>query len=269
MQNEIDLRTLLDKEIEKRKIVAVAAAKKAGRILLSHFGRKISIKTKGDRDYATEMDLRSEKLITTMIRKYFPGDNILAEENKYSSSDSSYKWIIDPLDGTHNYMYGIRDFGISIALAKNNEIILGVIYMPLNNEAFSAIKGNGAYLNARKISVSKRPLRRSTMVYDSRIRLHKKTMMRNLGLLSEKVFNIRMYGSSVRGLTYLAQGKVDVVLEYDEKIWDCAAGLIIVEEAGGIITDLKGNKWGINTRQYVAANPVIHKDILKIVKKPK
>lgn len=289
----------MDKEILKRKDIAVLAAKKAGGLLLAHFGRKIVVKTKGDRDYATEIDLRSEKMITDLIKSKFPDDNILAEENKYGVSNSAYKWIIDPIDGTHNYMYGIRDFGISIALAKNEKIMVGVIYMPIGDELYVAVMGNGAYLITgnnneiasplarndtslviarseatkqpklivKKICVSKRPLRQATMVHDSSVRAFKKDMIKNLGLLSEQVFNMRMYGCSVRGLTYLAQGKVDLVVEYDEKIWDCAAGLLLSHEAGAKITDFKGKPWDINTSQYIASNPVIHASILKTIKK--
>lgn len=254
------------KDILKRKNIAVLAAYKAGRLLLSNFEKKISIKTKGDRDYVTGIDLKSEKLITDLIKQNFPADNILAEENKYGASDSPFKWIIDPIDGTHNYMYGIRDFGISIALSENEKIVLGVIYMPIGDELYCAVKGKGAYLNSKRISVSKRPLRQATMVHDSSIRAFKKEMLANLSLLTEQVFNMRMYGCSVRGLTYLAQGKVDLVIEYDEKIWDCMAGLLIVHEAGGKITDFKGKNWDINTSQYIASNPVVHSSILKTLK---
>ena len=257
----------MDKEIIKRKNIAVLSAKKAGRLLLAHFGKKIVVKTKGDRDYATEIDFKSEKMITDLIKDSFPDDNILAEENKYGVSNSVFKWIIDPLDGTHNYMYGIRDFGISIALAKNEKIVVGVIYMPIGDELYAAVRGSGAYLNSKRINVSKRPLKQSTMVHDSSIRLFKKEMIDNLGFLSEQVFNMRMYGCSVRGLTYLAQGKVDLVIEYDEKIWDCAAGLLLAHEAGGKITDFTGKPWDINTSQYIASNPVIHARILKTFKK--
>jgi myo-inositol-1(or 4)-monophosphatase len=260
---------IMDKGIVERRNIAVFAAKKAGRLLLAHFEKKVVVKTKGDRDYATEIDLKSEKMITDFIKSEFPHDNILAEENKYGVSDSPYKWIIDPIDGTHNYMYGIRDFGISIALAYKEKIVVGVIYMPIGDEMYVAVRGNGAYLNSKKIHVSKRPIRQATMVHDSSIRAFKKNMIKNLSVLSEKVFNLRMYGCSVRGLTYLAQGKVDVVVEYEEKIWDCAAGLLLAHEAGGKITDFQGKQWDIKTSSYIASNPVIHKEILNVLKHTK
>ena len=259
----------MDKEIIKRKNIAVLAARKAGKLLLAHFEKKVIVKTKGDRDYATEIDLKSEKMITDMIKREFPDDNILAEENKYGVSDSPYKWIIDPIDGTHNYMYGIRDFGISIALANKEKIFFGVIYMPIGDEMYVAVRGNGAYLNSKKIHVSKRPIKQATLVHDSSIRAFKKNMLKNLGYLSEKVFNLRMYGCSVRGLTYLAQGKVDAVVEYEEKIWDCAAGLLLAHEAGAKITNFQGKPWDIKTNMYIASSPVIHKDLLKVLKHSK
>jgi myo-inositol-1(or 4)-monophosphatase len=256
----------LDKEITARKQIAVKAVKEAGQILCANFGKVLKIKSKGDRDLVSNIDLKSEKTIISLIKKYFPGDDILSEENKYQLSGSDFKWVIDPIDGTHNYIRGIEVFGISIALAFNDEVVIGVIYMPMLDEMYMAQRGQGTYLNNKKIHVSKKRLKESTIIFDSTIRYDKKPMLVSLGRLADKVFNIRMFGSTVRSLTYVAEGKAEVEIEYCDKVWDFAAGLLLVEEAGGTATDFKGRKWNLKTVGYVASNRVIHKDILKMLK---
>ncbi|MBN1621029.1 MAG: inositol monophosphatase [Endomicrobiales bacterium] len=254
-------------EIAKRKNAAIEAARKTGKILLDNFGKKLNIKSKGDRDLATNVDLKAEATITGIIKKRFPADNILAEEKKYKPAKSKFRWIIDPLDGTHNYIRGIEAFGTSIALAYENTIVLGVIYMPVLREFYFAQKGKGAYLNNKKIRVSKKILIQTTMVYDSAFRRLRNKKLLYLGKLADRVFNIRMFGSSIRSLTYLACGKADLIVEFDEKPWDCAAGIILVKEAGGRVTDHNGKHWDISMPDYIASNGRNHNDVLRIFKK--
>ena len=253
-------------DLTRRKEIAVKAAEQAGRILVDNFGRAIKIKDKGDWSLVSEVDLASEEKIIGLIKKACPQDDILSEEGKEGTiSNSEFKWVIDPLDGTHNYIKGITVFGVSIALEFKNEVMLGVIYMPLANELYVAEKDKGAYLNNKKISVSERDLNRATLIYDSSIRYNKRPMIDCLEKLSDKVFNIRMFGSSVRSLSYIAEGRVELAIEYNDKPWDFAAGLLLVEEAGGRATDLQGNKWSIDSAGYVASNGKVHEDILRII----
>ena len=255
-----------DSEVSKRKELAVKAAKEAGKILKAHFGRTIQVRTKGERSLVTDVDLKAEEKIVNLIKRDYPEDNILSEETKYRIFDSDFRWIIDPLDGTHNYIRGMENFGTSIALAYRDKVILGVIYLPMSDELYFAEKGRGAFLNQRKISVSRKDLDHTTMIYDSTIRLNKGPMLKYLDRLVDFVFNIRMFGSTVRGLTYVAEGKADLEIEYNDKPWDFAAGLLLVEEAGGKATDLKGKKWTLNSKGYVASNGRVHSKVLKIIK---
>ena len=133
-------------EIKRRKKLAIKAAKEAGKILKAHFGRTIQVKSKGERSLVTDVDLKAEKKIVNLIKKDYPLDNILSEETQYRAFDTDFKWIIDPLDGTHNYIRGMENFGTSIALAYKNQVILGVIYLPMSDELYFAEKGKGVFL---------------------------------------------------------------------------------------------------------------------------
>ena len=252
-------------ELVARKNIAIKAAKQAGRMLSSRFGRINKIKAKGDRDLVTDIDLKAEGIIKSQIINNFPQDSIISEENPFEQR-SEFKWIIDPLDGTHNYIHNIDIFGVSIALAYKDEVVMGVIYMPQEDELYFAQKKRGAYLNGKRISVSQRKIKETTMIFDSSIRYQKNTMLKGLGRLIDEVFNVRMFGSTVRGLSYVAEGKAEAEIEYNDTLWDFAAGLLLVEEAGGRVTDLSGKKWNIKTKGYIASNGRIHNQILKLIK---
>ena len=271
-------------DIEGRKRIAIKACKGISGILMDNFGKAIRIRNKGDRDLVTDIDKKAEKKIIELINKNFPEDNILAEESYPLPSDAAFtpldsklniqrdkhltgfRWIIDPIDGTHNFIHDIGIFGTSIALEFKKTVVTGVIYMPCTDELYIAQKGKGAYCNGKRITVSKRKLREATMVYDSGIRYNKKQMLNGLNRLVDKIFNVRMFGSTARSLTYLAEGKVDIEIEFNDKVWDFAAGLLLVEEAGGKASDFKGKSWNTDTQGYIASNGIIHKDVLKIMK---
>ena len=253
-------------QIEQRSTLAGQAATAAGRLLKENYGKINMITKKGDRNYVTNVDIASEAFIVSRIFSRFPFDSILAEEEKYPGGVSGFKWVIDPLDGTHNFMYGIKDFGVSIAIEYNGEVVAGVIFLPMDNELFSAVKNKGAFCNGKRIRVSRRPLNRSTLVYDSNLRTDEHHKVKHLFAFAQAVFNLRMYGSSVRNLTMIAQGKADVAVEFDDQPWDCAAGLLLIAEAGGKITALEGKPWPATPRGYVASNPVVHQKVLAIVR---
>lgn len=252
----------MDIHIDKRKELAIEAAREAGRVLRENFGKVIRVKNKADGSVVTDIDLKAEERIVRLIKESYPEDNILSEETRYRKFVSDFRWIIDPLDGTHNYIRNIDVFGISIALEFRAEVIVGVIYMPRTEELYVGQKGKGAYCNGKKISVSKRSLKETTMAYDSNVRHNKEPMLSGLGRLVDKVFNVRMFGSTVRSLSYLAEGKVDLEVEYTDKVWDFAAGLLLVEEAGGKATDFQGKRWNTGTLGYVASNGIAHKEVL-------
>lgn len=252
--------------ITGRKKLAIRACKEIGRILQGSFGKAIKVRSKGDRDLVTNIDKRCEKLILRLIKRHYPGDGILSEESPNFPSRSGFRWIIDPIDGTHNFIHHIEIFGTSCALEFKGEVVLGVIYMPWTDELYTAQKGRGAYCNGKRISVSKRSLRQSTVIYDSSLRLNKREMLKGLGGLVDKIFNVRMFGSTVRSLTYVAKGKAEAEIEFNDKVWDFAAGLLLVEEAGGKSTDFKGRPWNTKTKTYIASNGIVHRELLKIIK---
>jgi len=248
------------------KEVAIRAAKEAGEILVKNFGKVSKIKAKKEGGLVTNADLEAERKIINLIRKKYPGHSILSEENGKIKGDPEYRWIIDPLDGTHNYVRGIKIFGVSIALEHKGKVILGVIYIPFGNQLYLAQKGEGSYLNGKKIRVSQRKLKEASMIYDSSISLDReKIIVKNLEKLAKRVFNLRMFGSSARSLSYIAEGKVDFEVEYNDKPWDFSAGALIVEEAGGKVTDLHGRAWSPWTRGYIASNGKLHEEVLRII----
>ena len=252
-------------ELVARKNIAAKAAKQAGRMLTGRFGKIKRIKAKGDRDLVTDIDLAAERIIKNQIIRKFPQDSILSEENSREQK-SDFKWIIDPMDGTHNYIHNINIFGVSIALAYKDRVVVGVIYMPQEDELYVAQKKMGTYLNGKRIWVSQRRIKETTLIFDSSIRYQEDRMLKDLRKLADEVFNVRMFGSTVRGLTYVAEGKADAEVEYNDKLWDFAAGLLLIEEAGGRVSDLTGRKWNIKTRGYIASNGRIHNQILKLIK---
>jgi myo-inositol-1(or 4)-monophosphatase len=242
------------------------AARKSGRILVENFGKIEKISKKYDGTLVTNVDLKMEKEIVKVIREKFPKDEILSEENIYPVKNSPFRWIVDPLDGTHNFIRGVNIVGTSIALEFNKKVIMGIIHMPFAKELYFACKGCGSYLNNKKISVSNRKLKEATLIYDSNvINEQTETMLEHLKKLKNKVFIMRMFGSTARSLSYIAEGKADLEIEYTDKVWDFAAGAILIEEAGGKFTDHKGNPWNTKSKDYIASNSLIHGEVLKML----
>lgn len=252
--------------------IAIKAARLAGGTVLDHLGKisKRDIDLKQASDFVTTVDRESEEIIIGAIKEHFPHHLILAEESIKESAGEAYRWIIDPLDGTTNYIHGYPVFSVSIALEYRGEIIAGVIFDPLREELFSTEKGGGAFLNGHPIRVSEIgvlkdslittgfPFRRKEMI-DPYLRL-----FRNLFL---KVSDLRRAGSAALDLAYLACGRCDGFFEIGLSPWDIAAGSLLIEEAGGVITDFGGEDGHIWTGNVVAGTPAVHREILKEVKK--
>ena len=246
------------------KDLAVAAAKEAGKILVENFGKIERVDIKGVRDLVSNVDIASENRIIELIQAQYPDHNILCEESEGEVTDSEYKWIIDPLDGTHNYIYGIETYGISIALERGGELILGVIYMPYSDELYCAEKGKGAYFNGEPIHVSERTMENAMVIFDST--LHPDAERTNfLSVLVDETFGLRISGSAVWNLTRVAMGIADLIVEYGDKPWDFAAGGLMVEEAGGKLTTLDGDKWSPYIQGYLASNGKLHDEVLQLL----
>jgi myo-inositol-1(or 4)-monophosphatase len=246
--------------------IGVEAAQEAGNFLWDNFGKINQIESKGDRNLATNLDREAEKIIVDKIKTHFPKHGIIAEEGGKQGYSEEYLWIIDPLDGTHNYIRKINIFGVSIGVLYKEKFVGGIIYMPVEKELYVAEKANGSYKNNKRISVSsKSDLKECSISYDSSIRYSPLVMLKGLENLAEEVFNIRMFGSSARVLSYIAEGKLDAAVEFNDRPWDFAGGVCIIEEAGGKLTDLKGNTLSYKTIGYIASNGIIHKKIKKFV----
>jgi len=248
--------------------VAVSAAKQAGDFLLYNFGKVSAIQKKGDRNFATNLDQEAERIALAAIGARFPGHGIIAEESGKRDTGSDYLWIIDPLDGTHNFMRNIAIFGVSIGILYKKDFVAGVIYMPKDKEVYLAEKGSGAYKNGKKIAVSTTDtLNNCSISFDSSIRYSPQVMLEVLGDLAEKVFNIRMFGSSARVLSYIAEGRLDFAVEFHDRPWDFAGGVCIVEEAGGRIAELRtGCRVSHETIGYIASNARVYDMVNAVVR---
>ena len=249
---------------------AVKAAEHAGKIILDNLG-KISrgeIGAKQTSDFVTHVDRESEQVIIKTIKESFPAHSFLAEESVKELNTDGYRWIIDPLDGTTNFIHGYPVFSVSIALEYKREIILGVIFDPLKKEMFNSEKGKGAFLNGYPIKISS-----VTSLKDGLITTGFPFRKKDLLDIYLKAFNnillrvsdLRRAGSAALDLAYLACGRCDGFFEIGLGAWDMAAGSIIIKEAGGIVTDFGGGEEYLSSGNIVAAIPSIHKGILKEV----
>lgn len=244
--------------------VAIKAGKESGEILMKYFKKNVKVMEKTDRSPVTIADKQSEKKIILAIKKYFPDHNFLCEEFKYKKTNSEYKWIIDPLDGTRNFVRDVPFFGNCIALEKDEKVVVGVINMPALNLFAYASFGNGAFINGKRVKVSKiNKIEDAFLCFGSveeYLRLYKNQFYN----LIKSCHGHRGFGDTLMFLL-LAQGCADIVIDTVYP-WDIAAAKIIVEEAGGKLTDFNGNDT-IYSGQSVATNRLLHKDVLKIFKK--
>ncbi|MBI4018843.1 MAG: inositol monophosphatase [Candidatus Aenigmarchaeota archaeon] len=250
----------MSKEME----LAIKAAKNAGKIIMKHYSKIDKLHYKSARDFATQADFDAEKSIISAIKKVFPAHAILAEESGESGSSDS-KWIIDPLDGTHNFVVEVPLFGVGIALERKGQVVLSVIYLPCSKELYSAEKGKGAFLNGKRIFVS--PRKENFMVtFGGFWGISDPFVRKRFDKLAEKFHDdFRIPGSAVVQLAWLASGKADGSLMLNEKPWDIAPALI-VEEAGGVVTGINGEKWTPYLTHYVAATKMLHREILNLAR---
>ncbi|MDR0618165.1 MAG: inositol monophosphatase [Endomicrobium sp.] len=249
--------------------IALAAAHKGAEVLLKHYNGKLNVEYKGEIDPVTQADKGSQTAIIKVIKDVFPEHGILAEEDGINEVDRDYCWIIDPLDGTVNFLHGLPVFAVSIGLKYKNEIITGIIYSPIINEVFIAEKGKGAWLNGKKIRVSSikdniRALGVTGFPYS--IKENNNKILKNFESIIVKVQGVRRLGSAALDLAYVACGRFEFFLEQGLKAWDIAAGLLLVKEAGGIVSDYSRNRDCLFKSTMLASNSLkIHKEILEIV----
>ena len=248
---------------------ANSAIEKATEVILkAHCLPKIT-EFKGRTDIVTETDKLSESMIIVEIQKFFPDHDIIAEESGAVNRNSDYKWIIDPLDGTTNFVHGYPSFGISIGVLYKNEIICGIVKELPANYTYSAIKGEGSFCNGKQIHVSKvAQLEKSLLVtgfgYEHGIKWS--TNMELFKRFTDDTQGVRRLGAAAIDLCHVACGKVDGYWEFDIKPWDMTAGILIVQEAGGMVTKMDGTKYSIHKPQLLATNGRIHNKMEKVTK---
>jgi len=254
--------------------VMVNAAQKAGRGLRRAFGEieKLQVSKKGPADYVSEADHRAEKTIFEELRHARPNFGFLMEESGIvEGSDNSNRWIIDPLDGTLNFLHGLPHFAVSIGLERDREIFAGVIYEPITDQLFWAEKGKGAFLNENRLRVSSRrnmdeSLFATGIPFAGR-EGHKPflTQLENVMAVSA---GVRRYGSAALDLAYVAAGRYEGFWEKGINAWDMAAGIIIVREAGGFVTDYDGKNNMMENGSIIASNDQLHRPLKKLIETP-
>ena len=259
--------------------VAVRAARKAGECIKVAFGLEKDIKSKiGSRDIVTEFDTQAQEIIRQTILEAFPDHNFLGEEDVAAGRDAStaaaksvedaeHLWIVDPIDGTTNFALGIPLCGVIIAYASRGKVMGGYIYDPNRDEMFTAWRGQGTYLNGKRIHCCNTKTLKDSVVctgsppnFDSL-----QGCLRATNLISDKVRTVRYLGSASIMLSWLALGRIAAYFETDMNVWDIAAGSLMVQEAGGKVTDVWGGEYGLNTRNLVSSNGIIHNELLDVL----
>jgi myo-inositol-1(or 4)-monophosphatase len=250
---------------------AVSAARLAGDIILKNLGRLSAseIQTKQAFDFVTKVDRWSEAVIMQTIREKFPSHTFLAEETLHQEETDNYRWIIDPLDGTTNYIHSYPMFSVSIGLEYKREIVVGVVFDPLKDELFHAVRGKGSFLNNRKIAVSEIRLPEKSLIATGFPFRAKEMIDLYLSAFREifsGVSDIRRAGSAAIDLAYVAAGRFEGFFELKLSPWDIAAGSLLITEAGGVITDFGGGVDYLSTGNVVAGNTFIQPEILEKIK---
>lgn len=239
-------------------------AREAGLLLMGHFRRRVKIEYKGSADLVTIADRESEALILSRIREDFPSHDVLGEEGTRIETGSDYKWYVDPLDGTTNFAHGYPVFCVSLGVEFQGQRVAGVIYDPTRDEMFSASKGSGSQLNGEPIHVSATPKLAESLIgtgFPSHKR-HKNPNIYFYHHLTLRSHGVRRAGSAALDLCNVAAGRYEGFWEFNLNPWDTAAGVLIVEEAGGRVTNFSGGPFQIDSRETLASNGLIHDELM-------
>jgi myo-inositol-1(or 4)-monophosphatase len=238
----------------------IAIAREAGALLIEYFDQNIKIEYKGDADLVTAADRKSEALIRERIQERWPGHDVLGEEGGLRDTGSEYRWYVDPLDGTTNFAHGFPVFCVSLGLEHRGQMIAGVCFDPTRDELFAAERGAGAYLNDRPIHVSKVDKLAESLVgtgFPSHKR-HKNPNIYFYHQITLRTHGVRRAGSAALDLCSVACGRLDGFWEFNLNPWDTAAGVLMVGEAGGKVTDFQGSPFQLHSREALASNGLIH-----------
>jgi myo-inositol-1(or 4)-monophosphatase len=252
--------------------VMAGAALKAARGLIRDFGEveQLQVSIKGPGEFVSSADLKAEKTLKAELAKGRPGYGFLMEESgSAEGSDQHHRWIVDPLDGTTNFLHGIPHWAISIALARDDEIIAGLIYEPLRDEVFWAEKGTGAFFNDRRLRVSARRTLADAVIGTGipfRERGEHETYLKTLAAVMATTSGVRRQGSAALDLAYVAAGRLDGFWEFGLQQWDIAAGILLVREAGGYVSDIAGGHAMLTSGDVLAANDHLHLPLARLLK---
>ena len=251
--------------------VMVKAARQAGRTLKRDFGEveHLQVSLKGPGNFVTAADRKAEEILREELAKARPGYGFLGEEGgRTEGSDSTHLWIVDPLDGTTNFLHGIPQFAISIALEREGVIIAGLIYNPANDELFLAERGKGAFLNDTRLRVAGRRRLADSVITCGLPHIGRGDLelsRRELTAVQEHVAGLRRFGSAALDLAWVAAGRFDGYWEHNLSPWDMAAGILLVREAGGFVTDLDGSDAMFAKGDIIAGNETIHRELLSLL----
>ncbi len=250
--------------------IPIRAARRAGAVIIRYLEQRkdLKIDVKGKNDFVSEVDRQAEAEIIEVLRKAYPDDAILAEEGGGYETDSDYQWIIDPLDGTTNFLHGHPYFSVSIALKYKERLEQAVIYDPLRDELYTGIRGKGALLNDRRIRVSGLGALQGSLLgtgFPFKIPHHFECYMNTFKALHPQVSDIRRAGSAALDLAYVAAGRLDGFWEIGLQKWDFAAGVLLIQEAGGLVSDFSGGQNYLKTGNIVAGSPKVFKGILQSI----
>ena len=249
----------------------VKACRKASKTVIRDFGEieNLQVSLKGPGDFVTNCDKKVEKILIDELLKARPSYSILSEEIGEINNDDSFKWIIDPIDGTSNFLHGVPHFAISVGLEHNKEIICGIIYDPIKDEMFTAEKGNGSYMNNQRMRVSSRSKLEDCMIFTGgpkRDAKNRELALKEYYKFSIKVLTpIRKLGSASLDMAYVAAGRCDGFLQRNLNYWDVAAGIILVKEAGGFVTDFNGENEYIQNKTILATNAKINEEMIEVL----
>ncbi|HEY5338113.1 MAG TPA: inositol monophosphatase family protein [Rhizomicrobium sp.] len=252
--------------------VMTTAARKAGRRLIRDFGEveNLQISMKGPADFVSVADQRTESILIGELQKARAGYPILSEEvGLVDGPDKSHRFIIDPLDGTTNFLHGIPHFAISIALERDGQLVSGVIYNPVSDDMFTAEKGSGSYLNDKRLRVAARKTLKDTVSATGIPFMGKdghEKFRAELAAVMNVTAGVRRYGSAALDLAWMAAGRYDAYWERGLKAWDIAAGILMVRESGGVVTDMDGGQRMLDSGHILASNEGLHPQFLKLLK---
>lgn len=250
--------------------IAVRAARQAGSVIMRSFHRldTLTVAEKQANDYVSEVDRNAEQAIIDIIRKAYPGHAILAEETG-THGKGDYQWIVDPLDGTTNYLHGFPQFAISIALMHRGRLENAVIYDPVRDEMFTAVRGAGALLNDRRLRVTEQKGLKGALLGTGipfRDQRYIDAYLGMLKTLTQETAGIRRPGSAALDFAYVAAGRLDGFWELGLSVWDFAAGTLIVQEAGGVVSDIRGGSQHLESGNVVVANVRLHRELVSAIR---